>query len=70
MFILYNSDEKARTIIMNQAKTYLPLPTHFRSFNSIQEIFPEFKMNKELKYVLNDGFTVVSIGLHAQERSK
>ena len=68
MFILYNSDEKARTIIMNQAKTYLPIPTHFRSFISIQEVLPHFEPNKSLPYILNHGFTIVSIGFHHENR--
>ena len=64
MYILYNSDERARAIIMDQTKAYHPIPTHFRVFESIHEILPEFTKNTELPFVLSDGFTVVSLGLH------
>ena len=49
---------------MNQAKSYLPLPIYFRNFKSIQEVSTSFTMNKQIQYILTDGFTIVSFGLH------
>lgn len=55
---------------MNQAKLHLPLPTHFRSFKSINEVEDNYVFNEELQYILKSGFTIVSIGLHSRDRMR
>lgn len=63
-YILYNADEQLRIEFMNITNSMFPMPLYFRTFHNINDVKDEWKINKELLWLLQDGLCVVSVGLH------
>jgi hypothetical protein len=55
---------------MNILRTSLPLPLYFRSFDHINSPKDEWKLNRQLVWLLHEGISIASIGLHSEEEEK
>ena len=67
MYILNNSDRQLRIEVMNLVKNIMPLPIYFRQFSDIMNVFDAPKLNDDLIWIMKNGITISSVGLHTEK---
>ena len=70
MYLLQNSDEKLKIQLMNLVKNMMPLPIYINQIDHILDMKENYVLNNELIWILKEGITVASIGLHSKDNLK
>ena len=64
-YILKNAESRLRIELMNLLKDNMTLPLYFKEYENISKVSEtKFIPNDELLWILKEGLTVTSIGLH------